>query len=202
VIENVWKGAKLIYINIVLINAFSWAQKHCISLLFTSNIRAVIQKAYKIELLRVKHNGKIKKKSFLYIQTPPQPITYSLTKEICKWFWFIWTSTTLTTSNITFERARCFYILTLSKEKHFHGLRNTEYLCQLQAIYKPEYKKLTRLKFLRSNKHNCKIKNLTGDTERQLKQTCINSLVYSITTDCSKCWWGLSTSVWAFITGP
>ena len=42
---------------------------------------------------------------------------------MCKLFWFLWTITTLTTSNIMFERAWSLYILTLWRETHFERLR-------------------------------------------------------------------------------
>ena len=67
-----------------------------------------------------------------------------------KWFRFIWTSTTLTTSNNDLNGTK-FEILTFSRKTHFHELRNTVYLCRLQPNYDSEWKMFTSMNFFRCN---------------------------------------------------
>jgi hypothetical protein len=70
----VWKGAVVIHINIAFRNAFSGAEKHCITLSFTSNIQVGKQKAYKIELFTVKQS----KQCFIFYIKPPQELYHNL----------------------------------------------------------------------------------------------------------------------------
>ena len=44
-----------------------------------------------------------------------------------------------------------FEILTLSRKRPFHELRNTVYLCRLQPNYDSEWKMFTKMNFLRCN---------------------------------------------------
>jgi hypothetical protein len=68
--HSVLNGTKLID-NVFQYNAFSWAEKHCIYLSFTTKLWTRMQKAYKIELLTLQHTRLHKKKNFVFLSNLP-----------------------------------------------------------------------------------------------------------------------------------
>ena len=70
-------------------------------------------------------------------------------RETCRWFRFIWTSTTLFTWNMMIEKTRNLSYHLLLK-RLFHEVRKTVFVCPLQPYSDSKCKNLTRL-FLRYN---------------------------------------------------